>query len=58
LTKIEGKSSQIQLFRSRLSILGQAPQDRGIPYEFKNPYQLLQDFFEKVDEIINNDQES
>ena len=32
--------------------------DRGVPYEFKNPYQLLQDFFEKVDEIINNDQES
>jgi len=32
--------------------------DSGIPYEFKNPYQLLQDFFEKVDEIINNDQES
>ncbi len=26
--------------------------DRGIPYEFKDPYQLLQDFFEKVDEII------
>jgi len=29
----------------------------GVPYEFKDAYQLLQDFFEKVDEIINNDQE-
>lgn len=32
--------------------------DRGVPYEFKDSYQLLQDFFEKVDEIINNDQET
>ena len=31
--------------------------DSGVPYEFKDAYQLLQDFFEKVDEIIN-DQES
>jgi hypothetical protein len=31
--------------------------DSGVPYEFKDPYQLLQDFFEKVDKIINNDQE-
>jgi len=26
--------------------------DNGIPYEFKDPYQLLQDFFEKVDEVL------
>ena len=32
--------------------------DRGVPYEFKDSYQLLKDFFEKVDEIINNDQEN
>ncbi len=26
--------------------------DNGIPYEFKDPYQLLQDFFAKVDEVL------
>lgn len=26
--------------------------DNGIPYEFTAPYQLIQDFFEKVDEIL------
>jgi hypothetical protein len=26
--------------------------DNGIPYEFKDPYQLIQDFFEKVDEVL------
>ena len=28
--------------------------DKGIPYEFKNPYQLIQDFFEKVDNILKD----
>ena len=28
--------------------------DSGVSYEFKDAYQLLQDFFEKVDEIIND----
>lgn len=26
--------------------------DKGIPYEFQNAYQLMQDFFKKVDEIL------
>ena len=26
--------------------------DKGIPYEFQNAYQLMQDFFNKVDEIL------
>jgi len=31
--------------------------DRGIPYEFKDPYQLLHDFFEKVDEVLKKQEE-
>ena len=26
--------------------------DKGIPYEFQDAYQLMQDFFNKVDEIL------
>ncbi len=28
--------------------------DKGIPYEFKDAYQLIQDFFKKVDEILKD----
>jgi len=28
--------------------------DQGIPYEFKDPYQLIEDFFQKVDEVLKN----
>ena len=28
------------------------PSDKGIPYEFQDAYQLLQDFFESVDEYL------
>ena len=28
--------------------------DKGIPYEFKDAYQLIQDFFLKVDAILKN----
>jgi len=45
-TKIEGKSSQIQLFRSRLPILGQAPKKnqqnidkRGISFNVANYFE-------------------
>lgn len=30
--------------------------DKGIPYEFKDPYQLIQDFFERVDKILKKEQ--
>ena len=29
--------------------------DKGIPYEFKDPYQLIQDFFERVDKILKKE---
>ena len=29
--------------------------DRGVPYEFESGYQLMQDFFESVDEILEKE---
>ncbi|CCW31595.1 hypothetical protein ABLA30_10950 [Xenorhabdus nematophila] len=26
--------------------------DKGVPYEFTSPYQLIEDFFAKIDEVI------
>ena len=26
--------------------------DKGIPYEFRDAYQLIQDFFESVDDVL------
>ncbi|MCC8378625.1 DUF6516 family protein [Xenorhabdus sp. PB30.3] len=28
------------------------PHDKGVPYEFASPYQLIEDFFSKIDEVI------
>ncbi|PHM48669.1 hypothetical protein Xmir_01782 [Xenorhabdus miraniensis] len=26
--------------------------DKGVPHEFMSPYQLIEDFFAKIDEVI------
>lgn len=33
--------------------LHRTPHDKGVPYEFDSPAQLLEDFFTKVDEVIH-----
>lgn len=31
--------------------------DKGVPYEFKDAYQLIKDFFETVDSVLNSRQD-